>query len=69
MQTHPGWRTTTIVSFLDMIELEPGAIFLVYDRIPGGWKGVLRDSPEWNEIYAVRIMVSRAAQVESEETR
>ena len=49
--------------------LEPGAIFLVYDRIPGGWKGVPRDSPEWNEIYAVRVKVSRAARVESEETR
>ena len=44
---------------MDMLELEPNTIFLVYDRIPGGWKGVSWDSSEWNEIYAIRIQVSR----------
>lgn len=65
----PGGTPRTSSAYMDMIELEPRMIFLVYDHIPRGWKGVPSDSPEWNEIYAVRIKVSRTAQVESEGTR
>ena len=64
-RTHPGkpidaaGDPRTSSAYMDMLELEPNTIFLVYDRIPGGWKGVSLDSSEWNEIYAIRIQVSR----------
>jgi hypothetical protein len=49
-------QTTAYTVF---VEVAPGRLLLVYDRVPFGWKPVPTDSGERNRIYALPIEVQR----------
>ena len=52
----PNGGTT---SYTEIIALDERHLLLIYDRIPGGWGGIPKDSPESNSVWVVRIEVSR----------
>ena len=45
--------------YTEIIVLDERHLLLIYDRIPGGWNGIPKDSPESNSAWVVRVEVSR----------
>jgi hypothetical protein len=46
-------------SYTEIIALDERHLLLIYDRIPGGWGGIPKDSPESNSAWVVRVEISR----------
>jgi len=45
--------------YTELVALDERHLLLIYDRIPGGWGGIPKDSPESNSAWVVRVEVSR----------
>ena len=56
----PAGGTT---SYTEIVVLDERHLLLIYDRIPGGWHGNLKDSPESNSAWVVRVEVSREVRI------
>lgn len=52
----PNGGTT---SYTEIVVLDERHLLLIYDRIPGGWHGNLKDTPESNSAWVVRVEISR----------